>query len=95
MVCVTHDNVLQDLGKKGLKNLVVVPLSFVSEHVETLEEIDIEYREVANEVLSLSLSLPPSVRPSIPPSVPPSPTSSFPRLLSFSISLFLSFSLPP
>ena len=28
---------------------VVVPLSFVSEHVETLEEIDQEYREVAEE----------------------------------------------
>jgi len=43
------DDVLQDLGKAGLKNLVVVPLSFVSEHVETLEEIDQEYREVAEE----------------------------------------------
>ena len=52
MVCMTHDDGLQDLGKQGLKNLVVVPLSFVSEHVETLEEIDIEYREVANEVLA-------------------------------------------
>ena len=29
---------------------VVVPLSFVSEHVETLEEIDQEYREIAHEV---------------------------------------------
>jgi protoheme ferro-lyase len=65
MVCVTHDDVLQDLGKKGLKNLVVVPLSFVSEHVETLEEIDIEYREVANEVLSLSLSLSPPPPPPV------------------------------
>lgn len=43
------DDVLNDLGAAGLKNLVVVPLSFVSEHVETLEEIDIEYREVAEE----------------------------------------------
>merc|ERR1711865_517246 len=25
----------------------VVPISFVSEHIETLEELDIEYREVA------------------------------------------------
>jgi protoporphyrin/coproporphyrin ferrochelatase len=29
--------------------LVVVPISFVSEHIETLEEIDIEYRELAEE----------------------------------------------
>jgi hypothetical protein len=57
MRCVTLEDVLQDLGKQGLKNLVVVPVSFTSEHVETLEEIDIEYREVANEVLSLSLAL--------------------------------------
>ena len=37
------------LGKSGVKNLVVVPISFVSEHIETLEEIDIEYRELAEE----------------------------------------------
>ena len=30
-------------------DLVVVPISFVSEHIETLEEIDIEYRELATE----------------------------------------------
>jgi ferrochelatase len=29
--------------------MVVVPISFVSEHIETLQEIDIEYREVAEE----------------------------------------------
>lgn len=29
--------------------MVVVPISFVSEHVETLEEIDIEYKELAIE----------------------------------------------
>ena len=32
-----------------MRNLVVVPISFVSEHIETLEEIDIEYRELAEE----------------------------------------------
>jgi protoporphyrin/coproporphyrin ferrochelatase len=41
------DDVLPQLGEKGVKNLVVVPVSFVSEHVETLEEIDMEYRELA------------------------------------------------
>jgi phycoerythrin-associated linker protein len=30
-----------------VENLVVVPISFVSEHIETLEEIDIQYREIA------------------------------------------------
>jgi ferrochelatase len=37
------------LGEQGVKDLVVVPISFVSEHIETLEEIDIEYREIATE----------------------------------------------
>lgn len=43
------DDVLPELGANGVKNLVVVPISFVSEHIETLEEIDIEYRELAEE----------------------------------------------
>lgn len=43
------DDVLPSLGEQGVKNLVVVPISFVSEHIETLEEIDIEYRELAEE----------------------------------------------
>lgn len=43
------DDMLPDLGAKGVRNLVVVPISFVSEHIETLEEIDIEYRELAEE----------------------------------------------
>ena len=40
---------LPELGESGVRNLVVVPISFVSEHIETLEEIDIEYRELAEE----------------------------------------------
>jgi len=43
------DDVLPQLGADGVKNLVVVPISFVSEHIETLEEIDMEYRELAEE----------------------------------------------
>jgi ferrochelatase len=43
------DDMLEELGASGVKNLVVVPISFVSEHIETLEEIDIEYRELAEE----------------------------------------------
>eukprot|EP00522_Entomoneis_paludosa_P012934 CAMPEP_0172446146 /NCGR_PEP_ID=MMETSP1065-20121228/5810_1 /TAXON_ID=265537 /ORGANISM="Amphiprora paludosa, Strain CCMP125" /LENGTH=485 /DNA_ID=CAMNT_0013197193 /DNA_START=78 /DNA_END=1535 /DNA_ORIENTATION=+ len=43
------DDVLPGLGEQGVRNLVVVPISFVSEHIETLEEIDIEYRELAEE----------------------------------------------
>jgi protoporphyrin/coproporphyrin ferrochelatase len=43
------DDVLPQLGADGVRNLVVVPISFVSEHIETLEEIDLEYRELAHE----------------------------------------------
>lgn len=43
------DKAIQDLAQKGVKELVVVPISFVSEHIETLEEIDQEYREVAEQ----------------------------------------------
>lgn len=43
------DEALQELAEQGVKDIVVVPISFVSEHIETLEEIDIEYRELAEE----------------------------------------------
>lgn len=43
------EDALKELGEKGIKDLLVIPISFVSEHIETLEEIDIEYREVAEE----------------------------------------------
>ncbi len=41
------EDVLEELGTKGIKELIIVPISFVSEHIETLQEIDIEYREIA------------------------------------------------
>ena len=43
------EDALEKLGEKGVKDLAVVPISFVSEHIETLQEIDIEYREIAEE----------------------------------------------
>uniref|UniRef100_A0A5B6YQ25 Ferrochelatase n=1 Tax=Davidia involucrata TaxID=16924 RepID=A0A5B6YQ25_DAVIN len=43
------DEVLVELGQKGVKSLLAVPVSFVSEHIETLEEIDMEYRHLALE----------------------------------------------
>lgn len=43
------EDALQELGERGVKDLAVVPISFVSEHIETLQEIDIEYREIAEE----------------------------------------------
>ncbi|KAL2517850.1 Ferrochelatase-1 [Abeliophyllum distichum] len=43
------DEVLVELGQKGVKSLLAVPVSFVSEHIETLEEIDMEYKHLALE----------------------------------------------
>jgi ferrochelatase len=43
------EEALEELGAKGIKDLLVIPISFVSEHIETLQEIDIEYRELAEE----------------------------------------------
>lgn len=43
------EEALIELGEKGVEHLLVVPISFISDHIETLQEIDIEYREVAEE----------------------------------------------
>ncbi|GIL53469.1 hypothetical protein Vafri_9065 [Volvox africanus] len=43
------DDSIRELGRRGVKSLLAVPISFVSEHIETLEEIDMEYRELAEE----------------------------------------------
>ncbi len=43
------EDAIQDLAREGVTDLLVVPISFVSEHIETLQEIDIEYRELAEE----------------------------------------------
>ncbi|MEM1311123.1 MAG: ferrochelatase [Cyanobacteria bacterium P01_H01_bin.153] len=43
------EEAIETLAKNGVNTLVVVPISFVSEHIETLQEIDIEYREIAEE----------------------------------------------
>lgn len=40
---------IAELGESGIKNLLVIPISFVSDHIETLYELNIEYRKVAEE----------------------------------------------
>ncbi len=37
------EEMLKRLGETGCENLLVVPLSFVSDHIETLYEIDVQY----------------------------------------------------
>ncbi|MCX7017048.1 MAG: ferrochelatase, partial [Candidatus Sumerlaeota bacterium] len=38
---------IAELGARGVQRLLVVPVSFVSDHIETLYEIDIEYARQA------------------------------------------------
>lgn len=40
-------NLKEVLAQMKDRDVIIVPLSFVSEHIETLHELDIEYREVA------------------------------------------------
>jgi ferrochelatase len=42
-------DVLTSYGKQGINEVLVVPISFVSEHIETLYELDILYKKVAEE----------------------------------------------
>ena len=45
------EDVIRALSKKGKKNLLLVPIAFTSDHIETLHELDIEYaQELAHEV---------------------------------------------
>jgi ferrochelatase len=39
--------VIRELASKGCRDVLVIPVSFVSDHIETLYEIDIEYAELA------------------------------------------------
>ncbi|MGC9528917.1 MAG: ferrochelatase [Limnospira sp.] len=43
------EEAIPELAQQGVEDLLVVPISFVSEHIETLQEIDMEYRELAEE----------------------------------------------
>ncbi len=43
-------DMLQHLADEGCKNILMVPISFVSDHVETLYEINMLYRDQAQEL---------------------------------------------
>ncbi len=51
---------LEQLAKEGCKNILMVPISFVSDHVETLYEINMLYRDQAKE-LGIHLQASPSL----------------------------------
>jgi len=41
---------IKELAKKGVKSILMVPISFVSDHLETLYEMDILYKDLAEEL---------------------------------------------
>lgn len=41
------ENAIEQLGKSGVKRLIMTPISFVSDHIETLWELDLFYAEIA------------------------------------------------
>ena len=43
------ETVIENLGAKKRKNVLVVGVAFTSDHIETLHELDIEYGELAHE----------------------------------------------
>ena len=43
------EQVLRRLGARGHKHVLVVPIAFTSDHIETLSELDREYGEVAHD----------------------------------------------
>ena len=44
------ESTIRKLAENGIKKLLIVPISFVSDHIETSHELDIEAREEAKEV---------------------------------------------
>jgi ferrochelatase len=44
------ESVLKALARRGVRRVLAVPVSFVSDHIETLYELDIEYRNLAAEL---------------------------------------------
>jgi protoporphyrin/coproporphyrin ferrochelatase len=49
---------LKGLARLGKKRVVVVPIAFTSDHIETLYELDLEYGKEAREVRASSPSCP-------------------------------------
>lgn len=44
------ESVIEQLGEKKRRNVLIVGIAFTSDHIETLHELDIEYGELAHEV---------------------------------------------
>src|SRR5260221_10839626 len=52
---------IERLGHEGVKEMLVVPISFVTEHIETLHEINIEARTEAKNLGIVTFRMMPAV----------------------------------
>jgi len=57
-------DVLKNLARQGHKHVLMVPIAFTSDHIETLFEIDIEYAEEAHEAGIVTFARAPSLNDS-------------------------------
>ena len=55
------EEVLHELADAGHRAVLMVPISFVSDHIETLEEIDIQYHDLATSLGLVNFSRAPSL----------------------------------
>ena len=55
------DDVLKSLAEEGHRAVMIVPISFVSDHIETLEEIDIQYHILATDLGIVNFGRAPSL----------------------------------
>jgi len=46
----TTDAKLRELAAQGIEQVLAIPISFVSDHIETLYELDILYKKLADEI---------------------------------------------
>ncbi len=59
------NDAIKKLGRDGVKNLIVIPISFVGDHIETLEEIGMQYRDLAyeNDIVRFQVTRLPKANP--------------------------------
>ena len=51
------EQTIKALVKRGQKNLMLIPIAFVNDHIETLHELDIEYAAELGEEVRTTLNL--------------------------------------
>ncbi|XP_056003010.1 ferrochelatase, mitochondrial-like isoform X2 [Ostrea edulis] len=58
------DNAIEGLAAKGKKNILLVPIAFTSDHIETLYELDLEYAEELGEKHNINIRRAPAMNDS-------------------------------